>query len=567
MNGVSHQERQLQTARPARAWSRGRRLMVSLPIFIILLGVLVSISNLTATTWNYEPTGQTIETLASDTAITFDDTTGKAVAQQGDYEVSQRYIIIDAKQPSTGEIQKIKVLIREPKGAGGNRPGVVFMHGAGYGTCDNSFGDIAYDLSSAGFVTAVLDKPVWSTNDLTRDYPGSAAVYDQAINVIRDLDQVDAHKVGIYATSESTWISSYLVAMDHDIAFQILLSPMVFSPRHAVAFLAIQNFALAGANDGYQAIVRRILSLDMGMFGLTNIDLHTATPQAYSIPTLVAYGSKDVMTAQVQGFKDILDQAHRAGNWNVSLRSYPVANHVLRLGDEAQNGTPFADDYERDAVSWAVGTSRGLTQTSEPIAGAPLYQSIAVPLGLHSRRAMTIYGILVLGLMAIMMLVATVVGVIALIAHIRNRITHRGPALGFQYRFGGSLLMLTIITMACMLLFVGGLGEVVLAVVHLSWGSAPQEDAGMMYWSWPVVQIVCIGVVWAWSRVFAGMIEVASMRGLLTWPVKRGTIRHIVSGEEPVVATTRLGRVLFWTTTVAMLLVLLSFSFWGLFLF
>ena len=121
--------------------------------------------------------------------------------------------------------------------------------------------------------------------------------------------------------------------------------------------------------------------------------------------------------------------------------------------------------------------------------------------------------------------------------------------------------------MACMLLFVGGLGEVVLAVVHLSWGSAPQEDAGMMYWSWPVVQIVCIGVVWAWSRVFAGMIEVASMRGLLTWPVKRGTIRRIVSGEEPVVATTRLGRVLFWTTTVAMLLVLLSFSFWGLFLF
>lgn len=543
--------------------------MVSLPIFIILLGILMVASNNTRIPTQNDPRAQTFATLTADTQVTFDSP--EPLPGVGTYKVTSRHIEIDAKRPSTSEVQRIRMNIREPQGAGTNLPGMVFMHGAGHGgTCDDSFGDIATSMSSAGFVTAVIDKPVWSTNDLTRDYPGSAAVYDQAINVIRDLDQVDAHKVGIYATSESTWISSYLVAMDHDIAFQILLSPMVFSPRHAVAFLAIQNFALAGANDGYQAIVRRILSLDMGMFGLTNIDLHTATPQAYSIPTLVAYGSKDVMTAQVQGFKDILDQAHRAGNWNVSLRSYPVANHVLRLGDEAQNGTPFADDYERDAVSWAVGTSRGLTQTSEPIAGAPLYQSIAVPLGLHSRRAMTIYGILVLGLMAIMMLVATVVGVIALIAliaHIRNRITHRGPALGFQYRFGGSLLMLTIITMACMLLFVGGLGEVVLAVVHLSWGSAPQEDAGMMYWSWPVVQIVCIGVVWAWSRVFAGMIEVASMRGLLTWPVKRGTIRHIVSGEEPVVATTRLGRVLFWTTTVAMLLVLLSFSFWGLFLF
>lgn len=136
--------------------------MVSLPIFIILLGILVSVSNLTASSWNYEPTGQTIETLASDTSVIFDNPSGKTLAKQGDYEVTQRYVTIDAKQPSTGEIQHIKVLIREPKGAGNNRPGVVFMHGAGYGTCDNSFGDMAFALSSAGFVTAVLDKPVWS---------------------------------------------------------------------------------------------------------------------------------------------------------------------------------------------------------------------------------------------------------------------------------------------------------------------------------------------------------------------------------------------------------------------
>lgn len=95
------------------------------------------------------------------------------------------------------------------------------MHGAGYGTCDNSFGDMASDLSSAGFVTAVLDKPVWSTNDANRDYPGSAAIYDQVINLLRKMDTVDASKVGIYATSESTWISSYLLQRDPDVAFQV----------------------------------------------------------------------------------------------------------------------------------------------------------------------------------------------------------------------------------------------------------------------------------------------------------------------------------------------------------
>ena len=113
--------------------------MVNLPIFIMLLGILVSVANLTASTWNYEPTEQTIETLDANTAVTFANPSGEKLAKKGDYEVAKRYVTIKAKRPSTGEIQNIKVLIRKPKGAGNGRPGVVFMHGAGYGTCDNSF--------------------------------------------------------------------------------------------------------------------------------------------------------------------------------------------------------------------------------------------------------------------------------------------------------------------------------------------------------------------------------------------------------------------------------------------
>ena len=53
--------------------------MVSLPIFIILLGILVSVANLTASSWNYEPTEQTIETLDADTSVTFKNTDRKSV--------------------------------------------------------------------------------------------------------------------------------------------------------------------------------------------------------------------------------------------------------------------------------------------------------------------------------------------------------------------------------------------------------------------------------------------------------------------------------------------------------
>ena len=570
--------------------------MVSLPIFIILIGVLVSISNLTTVPWNIEPTGQSMATLTDDTEVTFDNPSGETLPAKGTYEVTERYITLnmtrdgnltkesgDRGKANADGGQAIKVLIREPQNASGKRPGVVFMHGAGYGTCDNSFGDVASDMASAGFVTAVLDKPVWNTTDINRDYPASAKAYDQVIEYLRDQSDVDEAKVGIYATSESTWISSYLLEDDPDIAFQILLSPMVFSPRQSLGFFVTQDFTLVGANEGYQSIVQRVFSADTGLFGLNNFDLATLKPAAYAVPTYVAYGSKDVMTAQVDGVRAILYNAHKADNWNVTVRSYPVANHVLRLGDESEAGTPFADAYVDDLIDWAVGTSAGLTQTSEKVAGTNLYQSIGLPGALKARRVGTIYGV-ILHVTVVLLLLASIVLALAALgrkiaADARWRrekreakragmlIPERPVILGFAHGFGNALLTLTLTTLATLLIFFAGLGQVIMGVVKLAWGSAPTETPGVMYWSWPVIQVVSVLVLWAWSRVFMHLIEVASARGLIQIPPRRESVRDIVTGADPVLASTRLGRVLFWLVAFTMLYILLVFAFWGLFIY
>lgn len=570
--------------------------MVSLPIFIILIGVLVSISNLTTVPWNIEPTGQSMATLTDDTEVTFDNPSGETLPAKGTYEVTERYITLNMTsdgnltkesgargKANADGVQAIKVLIREPQNASGKRPGVVFMHGAGYGTCDNSFGDVASGMASAGFVTAVLDKPVWNTTDINRDYPASAKAYDQVIEYLRDQSDVDEAKVGIYATSESTWISSYLLEDDPDVAFQILLSPMVFSPRQSLGFFVTQDFTLVGANEGYQSIVQRVFSADTGLFGLNNFDLATLKPAAYAVPTYVAYGSKDVMTAQVDGVRAILYNAHKADNWNVTVRSYPVANHVLRLGDESEAGTPFADAYVDDLIDWAVGTSAGLTQTSEKVAGTNLYQSIGLPGALKARRVGTIYGV-ILHVTVVLLLFASIV--LALVAlgrkiaadarwrrekreakHAGMLIPERPVVLGFAHGFGNALLTLTLTTLATLLIFFAGLGQVIMGVVKLAWGSAPTETPGVMYWSWPVIQVVSVLVLWAWSRVFMHLIEVASVRGLIQIPPRRESVRDIVTGADPVLASTRLGRILFWLVAFTMLYILLVFAFWGLFIY
>ena len=580
----------------SKPWTSTHRLMVSLPIFIILIGVLVSISNLTTVPWNIEPTGQSMATLTDDTEVTFDNPSGETLPAKGTYEVTERYITLNMTgdgnltkesgargKANADGVQAIKVLIREPQNASGKRPGVVFMHGAGYGTCDNSFGDVASGMASAGFVTAVLDKPVWNTTDINRDYPASAKAYDQVIEYLRDQSDVDEAKVGIYATSESTWISSYLLEDDPDVAFQILLSPMVFSPRQSLGFFVTQDFTLVGANEGYQSIVQRVFSADTGLFGLNNFDLATLKPAAYAVPTYVAYGSKDVMTAQVDGVRAILYNAHKADNWNVTVRSYPVANHVLRLGDESEAGTPFADAYVDDLIDWAVGTSAGLTQTSEKVAGTNLYQSIGLPGALKARRVGTIYGVILHVTVVLLLLASIVLALVALgrkiAADARWRrekreakragmlIPERPVVLGFAHGFGNALLTLTLTTLATLLIFFAGLGQVIMGVVKLAWGSAPTETPGVMYWSWPVIQVVSVLVLWAWSRVFMHLIEVASVRGLIQIPPRRESVRDIVTGADPVLASTRLGRILFWLVTFTMLYILLVFAFWGLFIY
>ena len=570
--------------------------MVSLPIFIILIGVLVSISNLTTVPWNIEPTGQSMATLTDDTEVTFDNPSGETLPAKGTYEVTERYITLNMTsdgnltkesgargKANADGVQAIKVLIREPQNASGKRPGVVFMHGAGYGTCDNSFGDVASGMASAGFVTAVLDKPVWNTTDINRDYPASAKAYDQVIEYLRDQSDVDEAKVGIYATSESTWISSYLLEDDPDVAFQILLSPMVFSPRQSLGFFVTQDFTLVGANEGYQSIVQRVFSADTGLFGLNNFDLATLKPAAYAVPTYVAYGSKDVMTAQVDGVRAILYNAHKADNWNVTVRSYPVANHVLRLGDESEAGTPFADAYVDDLIDWAVGTSAGLTQTSEKVAGTNLYQSIGLPGALKARRVGTIYGVILHVTVVLLLLASIVLALVALgrkiaadarwrrekreAKHAGMLIPGRPVVLGFAHGFGNALLTLTLTTLATLLIFFAGLGQVIMGVVKLAWGSAPTETPGVMYWSWPVIQVVSVLVLWAWSHVFMHLIEVASVRGLIQIPPRRESVRDIVTGADPVLASTRLGRILFWLVAFTMLYILLVFAFWGLFIY
>lgn len=572
---------------PARPWSPRQRFAVTSIVFALLMGMFIGLSNITSIDADLGALDQSISTVSNDTAVSF-DSNGASLPGTGTYEVDTISDYIDLVQPGTGEVQHAHILVRVPKGVAqsGNTadaqlaqgassvsalpsklPAAVYMHGAGYGTADNSFGDVATDLASAGFVTLTVDKPVWGTNDVTRDYPGSAHAYDQCVQYLRNLGYVDSSEVGIYATSESCWIAPYLLREDGKIAFQVLLSPLVFNPRNALGFFVTQDFAIVGANPGYQRIVERVFSADIMMFGLSNVDFDALLPESYSIPTFVAYGSKDVMTPQVQGVSTILSMAHASGNWDVTIRNYPVGNHVLRIGDEAEEGTALVDHYETDFVDWAVGTSRGLDQSTPRVAGATIRQSIAVPTQLTAHRGATIYGLVIHVLQIIALLVLAVCLVLAAIKHIANRRSGKGKALGYSRQFRRLLLASFICTFGSLLLFFAAMGQNIYRLVKLVWGSAPTAP-GMIWWSWYAIQVICAIIVLVWARVFTSGLEVLRLHGILRRP---GTPRRPkapeVHDDAAPFALTALGRVTAVTCMVEILLILLVLAFWGVFIY
>ena len=90
------------TRRPG-GWSRRRRLLTTLPIFIVLFGILVTVSTLTDVQWHDDATGRTITPSTPNTAVAFADPDDVPLPALGTYEVRDRYVTIDVTRALLGE--------------------------------------------------------------------------------------------------------------------------------------------------------------------------------------------------------------------------------------------------------------------------------------------------------------------------------------------------------------------------------------------------------------------------------------------------------------------------------
>lgn len=524
--------------------------MVAGAIVIWLICALIGLSM--TSPWHPRPCTDHVTVETSDTTIasqpTASDPTG-AGAPIGTYEVRERMIDI----PLTDTVT-VRALLREPVNAPGKRPAVLLIHGAGTGKTTEAYGDIGPQLASAGIVTLVPDKRLDNYTLLHRDYVGMAHDYEKELDLLGSLPNVDATRLGVYAESEGTWISSVITAERQDLAFSIIASAPVYSGRQQMTMAASTYFAQTGVPSAITSDIPKLALLDFSLIHFDYADFNALDYyRKLTQPTLIAYGTLDASMPLEQGAQEIRSQAATgSGNDNITLRYYPT-NHQMRTGSAlSKPGLPLDEHYTRDVASWinavtaedsAVAGTSAEGWATPMTAGAQPNQRFAIDAGISggplSPRSLTQIAVLMGG--GAVLLLGGALGSIPLVAYARKR-RSRGmpPRGGFAPGLARSLWMLGGGVAMTLAITVAYLAAVITQAMQL------ETNRMLFQGGWTVMRVLSLLVAALWAKL---LLQYRDARRHCNTGAVRG------AGHWVVCATTLLGTAM---ATGAL-------AFWGLY--
>jgi dienelactone hydrolase len=467
--------------------------------------------------------------------------------EPGDHEVRESEVTIPL-----ADGREVGGLLREPVDAGSeDRPGIVFVHGAGTGKAVDAFTLAATALASAGITTLVPDKRLDNYSTRHRDYEAMARDYAHSVSYLREVPGVDPDEIGLYAESEGAWVSPVMMVDDPRLAFQILVSAPVVPPRQQAAY-AVDNYLRntdvpAGV---FRAIPRAVgMKLPGGGFEYADFEVRPWLEQQDD-PILAVYGTNDASMPLEQGTQELLDTAG-----DVTVRFYDHANHGINV--ETPDGLVLHPDFATDVADWVLGLPA--TASAQPqLAGAqPRQDYLAAPVPQPQWYGdgdwlvgvvITAAGLLLVG--------PLLVGGTALAGRLaRRRSGHAGThlALGLRAPLAGLAIGAVVTTV--------GLAVYLAAVARLALDY--EKNALVVQGGWIGVRLLGIATVVAAALLIN---RLRDLRGRVVRPAGAGTgtgTAQRITVAEKAGAAGVVVRVGFWATVLGATALLVTLAYWG----
>ncbi|MDO8145339.1 S9 family peptidase [Isoptericola sp. 178] len=511
----------------------------------LLVGLAV-VGSLAGPQWHPVPVRDHIVPTRVDTTIESNDPVSLADAGQvGDHEVRSTVVPVDLGDTT------VEGLLRRPVDEDGtlleDRPGVVFVHGAGTGRAQEAFVRTARMLASAGIVTLVPDKRLDTYSTRERDYEAMAEDYLRSVDLLRTVEGVDPARVGAYGESEGTWIVPVMQVDDPTLAFTVLVSAPVVPPREQAAF-AVDNYLRNTGVPGqvFRAIPRAVgMQLPGGGFDYADFDVRPWLEQQ-TAPILVVYGTADPSMPIEQGVRLILADTGVGTDAPVTVRYYAGADHGIRLRGEQSTdgaGSPLHPDFPRDLAAWIQGLP-GTADAAPRVAGdspEQLYLAAPVPRPQWWGNGDVVVAVVVAGTGLVVL--ALVAWGVAALAH---RLLHRPAPHGGRFApgVGPPLVVLGVVSVATVV----GLALYLAAVARLAVDY--ERDALVVQGGWITVRV--LGVV-------AAVAAAVLLRRV-------GDVRvHRRADRDVAVAHGAVAHVTLWAVVLGSALLLVTAAYWGVY--
>lgn len=330
------------------------RIILTSVVAVVALGVIGAISG---PLWRPTPLARDLEVPERDTRIAGSEATDPV----GTYEVLEAVTTVQLNGAT------VEARISMPVGAEGERPGVVFVHGAGTGRFEEAFVGQARALASAGVVAMVPDKRLDTYSDRHRDYVRMANDYLRSVALLREWPGVDPDLVGVYGESEGGWIVP-VMATDTTVGFVVLVAAPVVPPRQQAAFAVDSYLRNTGVPSEVLRSIPRVVGMTIpgGGFEYATFDV-SPFQERIRQPVLMVYGTGDAAMPTIQGPLQVIEDMAVGGNDAWTLRYYEGADHGIKVAGE------LVPEFLRDLAAWIQGLPD--TARAEPrVAGAQPYQ-------------------------------------------------------------------------------------------------------------------------------------------------------------------------------------------------
>lgn len=253
--------------------------------------------------------------------------------------------------------------IVSPVSANKKYPAILMVSGAGTGKRD-VFQKEAEAFAKQGIVTLIYDKRTKGYSMTSRDYSLLADDAIAGMNLLRNRNNVDPNRVGIYGLSEGGWVAPLAAVRDPKTAFVIVAGAVGHTPSQQQAW-SYGEFLRHGKVKGsllptmQETVMKQLIGVKLyPEYDYDTIPVWKEVKQ----PVLAMWGSYDREAVTKQSSQIITNALQQGGNTHYIIRFIKGARHNLQKTynkgfDRPNSLTPGVADL---VVSWVYGLENKL---------------------------------------------------------------------------------------------------------------------------------------------------------------------------------------------------------------